>query len=51
MRLLFMRKLDCVEKNKDIKRLKRSVLKSEELSRRVKGWNSVEEIRRWREKR
>ncbi len=50
MRLLFMRKLDCVEEDKDIERLKRSVLKSEELSRRVKDWNGVEEIRRWREK-
>ena len=36
---------------KDAERLKRAVFRSEELSRRVAGWNSVEEIRRWRERR
>jgi len=36
---------------KDIERLRRAALKSEELSRRVEGWSSVEEIRRWREGR
>ena len=35
---------------KDINRIKRAVLKSEGLSRRVEGWSSVEEIRRWRER-
>ena len=38
-------------RGKDIERIKRAVLKSEEFSRRIEGWNSVEEIRRWREKR
>lgn len=38
-------------RGKDVARLKRAVLKSEELSRRVEGWSSVEEIRRWRERR
>ena len=38
-------------RGKDVVRLKRAVLKSEELSRRVKGWSSVEGIRRWREGR
>jgi Arc/MetJ-type ribon-helix-helix transcriptional regulator len=38
-------------KSKDIEKLKMAALRSEELSRKVEGWNSVEEIRRWREKR
>lgn len=38
-------------RKKDIKRLKRAALRSKELSRKVEGWNSVEEIRRWRERR
>ena len=38
-------------RRKDIERLKGAALKSEELSRRVKGWSSVEEIRRCREER
>lgn len=38
-------------RRKDAGGLKRAVLKSEELSRRVRGWSGVEEIRRWREKR
>ena len=36
-------------RRKDVVRLRRAALRSEELSRRVKGWSSVEEIRRWRE--
>jgi len=38
-------------KSKDVEKLKMAALRSEELSRKVEGWNSVEEIRRWREKR
>jgi len=36
-------------RRKDVVRLRRAALRSEELSRRVEGWSSVEEIRRWRE--
>ena len=38
-------------KSKDVEKLKMAALRSEEFSRKVEGWNSVEEIRRWREKR
>jgi len=38
-------------REKDVMRLRRAVQKSEELSRRVEGWSSVEEIRRWRERK
>jgi hypothetical protein len=38
-------------KSKDVEKLKMATLRSEEFSRKVEGWNSVEEIRRWREKR
>jgi len=38
-------------RRKDIERIRKAVLKSEELSRRVKGWSAVEEIRKWREER
>ncbi len=37
--------------SKDLSRIRRAALKSEELSRSIEGWNSVEEIRRWRERR
>ena len=37
--------------SKDLSRIRRAALKSEELSRSVEGWNSVEEIRRWRERK
>lgn len=37
--------------SKDLVRLRRARIKSEELSRRIEGWDSVEEIRRWRERR
>ena len=36
---------------KDFVRIRRAVLRSEELSRRIEDWSSVEEIRRWRERR
>jgi len=36
---------------KDFVRIRRAVLRSEELSRRIEGWSGVEEIRRWRERR
>ncbi|RLE95895.1 MAG: hypothetical protein DRJ55_00945 [Thermoprotei archaeon] len=38
-------------RRKDVRKLRRAALKSEELSRKVTGWSSVEEIRRWRERR
>ena len=38
-------------RGKDFERVRRAALISEKLSRRVKGWRSVEEIRRWREER
>ena len=38
-------------RRKDTAKLKRAILKSEELSRKVEGWSGVEEIRRWRERR
>jgi len=38
-------------RKKDLDRIRRAVVRSEELSRRIKGWSSVEEIRRWREER
>ena len=38
-------------RRRDPERLRRAALKSEELSRRVEGWDSVEAIRRWREAR
>lgn len=36
-------------RRRDPERIRRAALKSEELSRRVEGWSSVEAIRRWRE--
>ncbi|MCS7385776.1 MAG: hypothetical protein NDF55_03410 [archaeon GB-1867-005] len=36
---------------KDFARIRRAVLRSKKLVRRVEGWSSVEEIRRWRERR
>jgi len=36
-------------RGRDLERVRRAVVKSEALSRRVEGWSSVEEIRRWRE--
>ena len=36
---------------KDFVRIRRAVLRSKKLLRRVEGWSSVEEIRRWRERR
>ncbi len=38
-------------REKDALRIKRAALRSEKLSRKVEGWSSVEEIRRWRERR
>jgi len=38
-------------RDKDYNRIRRALLKSEELSRPVEEWSSVEEIRRWRKKR
>ncbi len=36
---------------KDPRRVRRAALRANNLSKRVEGWNSVEEIRRWRETR
>ncbi len=36
---------------KDYDMIRWACLKSEELSRSIEGWSSVEEIRRWRERR
>ncbi len=36
---------------KDLRRIKLAALMCQELTRRIQGWNSTEEIRRWREKR
>jgi len=36
-------------RKKDPERIKRAARRSDMLSRSVEGWNSVEEIRRWRE--
>lgn len=38
-------------RGKDLGRVRRAVIRSEALSRRVEGWSSVEEIRKWREGR
>ena len=38
-------------REKDVRKLKRAVIRSERLSRRIEGWDSTEEIRRWREGR
>jgi len=35
---------------KDLSKIKKAVFSSERLSRRVEGWSSVEEIRKWRER-
>lgn len=36
---------------KDFEALRRAALRSEAISRRIDGWSSVEEIRRWRERK
>ena len=36
-------------RKKDLERIKRAARRTDMLSRSVEGWNSVEEIRRWRE--
>lgn len=36
-------------RKKDLSKIKKAALRSERLSRRVEGWSSVEEIRKWRE--
>ncbi|ADI31900.1 hypothetical protein [Staphylothermus hellenicus] len=38
-------------RGKDVERIRRAALRSRELLRRVERWSSVEEIRRWRERR
>jgi len=34
---------------KDLDRIRKAVLASEKLSKRIEGWSSVKEIKRWRE--
>ena len=36
---------------RDLERLRRAALRSEQLSRRAAEWNGVEEVRWWREAR
>jgi len=38
-------------RRKDQDKMRMAALMAEELSRRIPGWSSVEEIRRWRESR
>ncbi len=38
-------------RSKDFDRLRRALLISEKLYRKIEGWNSVREIKRWRERR
>jgi len=38
-------------RSRDMDRIREAVLRIERLSKRIEGWSSVEEIRRWREKR
>jgi len=40
---------EALKRGKDLEKMRRAALKSEQLSRLISGWNSVEEIRRWRE--
>ncbi len=42
---------EAKRRKKDEIRLKKAALKTDELLRRVEGWSSVEEIRKWRERR
>ncbi|RLF06124.1 MAG: VapB-type antitoxin [Thermoprotei archaeon] len=42
---------EAKKRGKNVERLRHARLKSEELSRVVHGWSSVEEIRKWREAR
>ena len=39
------------ETKKDYNLLKKAAEKTEKLSRKAENWNSIEEIRKWREKR
>ncbi len=38
------------KRKKDLAKVRRAALRSERLSRKVGGWKSVEEIRKWRER-
>ncbi len=38
------------KRKKDLAKVRRAALRSERLSRKVEGWRSVEEIRKWRER-
>ena len=37
-------------RRKDLSRIRSAIIRAERLSRRVEGWSSVEELRRWRER-
>ncbi|RLG84143.1 MAG: hypothetical protein DRO18_07315 [Thermoprotei archaeon] len=38
------------KRKKDLAKVRRAALRSGRLSRKVEGWRSVEEIRKWRER-
>ena len=42
-------KEESKRKEKDYERIKRAALRTRKLVRRIEGWSSVEEIRKWRE--
>jgi len=46
-----IRREEAKNRKKDLTKVRRAALRSERLSRKVDGWSSVEEIRRWRERR
>ncbi len=46
-----IRREEAKNRKKDLTKVRRAALISERLSRKVDGWSSVEEIRRWRERR
>ncbi|RLG40182.1 MAG: hypothetical protein DRN78_05810 [Thermoproteota archaeon] len=46
-----IRREETKNRKKDLTKVRRAALRSERLSRKVDGWSSVEEIRRWRERR
>ncbi len=46
-----IRREEAKNRKKDLTKVRRAALISERLSHKVDGWSSVEEIRRWRERR
>ena len=43
-------KEESKRRGKDYERIKRAALRTRKLVRKIEGWSSVEEIRKWREK-